>query len=110
MRVELAGASVVLVPLRSGGGTRLKILEAFGAGRAVVSTALGAEGIEAVNRRHLLISDSAVGLADEVAALLQDPERRRELAAGGRRLAEERYGWEAIGAALLEDVEGVVGR
>jgi glycosyltransferase involved in cell wall biosynthesis len=109
MRVELAGAAVVLVPLRSGGGTRLKILEAFGAGRAVVSTALGAEGIEAVNRRHLLISDSAVGLADEVAALLQDPERRSELAASGRRLAEERYGWEAIGAALLEDVEAVVG-
>ncbi|HVG99166.1 MAG TPA: glycosyltransferase [Miltoncostaeaceae bacterium] len=108
MRVELAGASVVLVPLRSGGGTRLKILEAFGAGRAVVSTALGAEGIEAVNRRHLLISDSAVGLADEVAALLEEPERRRELAGNGRRLAEERYGWDAIGASLLDDVESVV--
>ena len=49
-----------------------------------------------------------MGLADEVAALLEEPERRRELAGNGRRLAEERYGWDAIGASLLDDVEAVV--
>jgi polysaccharide biosynthesis protein PslH len=104
----LAEASVVLVPLLSGGGTRLKILEAFGAGRPVVSTTLGAEGIEAEPGRHLLIADTAEGLADAVVGLLRDPARRRALAHEARRLAEERYGWAAIGAAMAEDVEALV--
>jgi glycosyltransferase involved in cell wall biosynthesis len=106
----LADASVVLVPLLSGGGTRLKILEAFGAGRPVVSTTLGAEGIEAEPGRHLLIADTAEGLADAVAGLLRDPARRRALAHEARRLAEERYGWAAIGAGMAEDVEALVRR
>ncbi|HSJ73276.1 MAG TPA: glycosyltransferase family 4 protein, partial [Miltoncostaeaceae bacterium] len=109
MREALSGASVVIVPLRSGGGTRLKILEAFGAGRAVVSTALGAEGIEAEHGHHLLIADSAERVAGDVAALLDDPVRRAALAANARALAEERYGWEAIAAALADDLEAVVG-
>ena len=109
MREALAGASVVIVPLRSGGGTRLKILEAFGAGRAVVSTALGAEGIEAEHGQHLLIADSAEALATEVAALLDDPVRRTALGASARALAEESYGWDAIAAALADDLEAVVG-
>ena len=109
MREALAGASVVIVPLRSGGGTRLKILEAFGAGRAVVSTALGAEGIEAEHGQHLLIADSAEAVATEVAGLLDDPARRAALGANARALAEERYGWDAIAAALADDLEAVVG-
>jgi glycosyltransferase involved in cell wall biosynthesis len=104
----LAEASVVLVPLLSGGGTRLKILEAFGAGRPVVSTTVGAEGIEAEPGRHLLIADTAEGLADAVVSLLRDPARRRALADEARRLAEERYGWAAIGAGMAEDVEALV--
>jgi glycosyltransferase involved in cell wall biosynthesis len=108
MREVLDGASVVIVPLRSGGGTRLKILEAFGAGRAVVSTALGAEGIEAEHGKHLLIADSAQAIADEVAGLLADAPRRRAMAGAARRLAEERYAWTAIGAAMIEDLEAVV--
>jgi glycosyltransferase involved in cell wall biosynthesis len=104
----LAESSIVLVPLRSGGGTRLKILEAFGAGRAVVSTRLGAEGIEAEHGRHLLIADTAEGIADAVAGLLADPARRREMAAEARRLAEERYGWAAIGAGMADDLEALV--
>jgi glycosyltransferase involved in cell wall biosynthesis len=110
MREVLAGASVVIVPLRSGGGTRLKILEAFGAGRAVVSTALGAEGIEAEHGHQLLIADSAERIAADVAALLDDPARRSALAANGRALAEERYGWDAIAGALVDDLEEVVAR
>jgi len=110
MQEVLREASVVIVPLRSGGGTRLKILEAFGAGRPLVSTALGAEGIEAEHGRHLLIADSAERFAAEVAGLLDDPARRRELAANARRLAEERYGWTAIGSGMLEDLEAVTAR
>jgi polysaccharide biosynthesis protein PslH len=104
----LAKATVVLVPLLSGGGTRLKILEAFGAGRPVVSTTLGAEGIEAEPGRHLLIADTAEGLADAVVGLLRDPARRRALAHEARRLVEERYGWASIGAGMADDVEALV--
>jgi polysaccharide biosynthesis protein PslH len=108
MRAVERGAAVVIVPLRSGGGTRLKIIEAFGAGRAVVSTAIGAEGIQAEHGHHLLIADSAERIAGEVAGLLDDPERRRALAANARALAEERYGWDAIGAAMVQDIESVI--
>ena len=108
MRDMLATSSVVLVPLKSGGGTRLKILEAFGAGRAVVSTRVGAEGIEAEHGRHLLIADTPEDIADAVIGLLRDPARRRELAAEARRLAEERYGWAAIGAGMADDLEALV--
>ena len=108
MREMLAESSIVLVPLKGGGGTRLKILEAFGAGRAVVSTRLGAEGIEAEHGRHLLIADTPEEIADAVAGLLGDPARRRELAAAARRLAEDRYGWAAIGADMADDLEALV--
>ncbi len=104
----LAESSVVLVPLKGGGGTRLKILEAFGAGRTVVSTRLGAEGIQAEHGRHLLIADTPREIADAVAGLLANPARRRELAGEARRLAEERYGWAAIGAAMADDLEALV--
>lgn len=104
----LAESSVVLVPLKGGGGTRLKILEAFGAGRAVVSTRLGAEGIRAEDGRHLLIADTPGDIADAVAGLLADPARREELAREARRLAEEHYGWAAIGAAMADDLEALV--
>lgn len=104
----LAESAVVLVPLKGGGGTRLKILEAFGAGRAVVSTRLGAEGIRAEDGRHLLIADTPNDIADAVAGLLADPGRRDELAREARRLAEERYGWAAIGAAMADDLEALV--
>jgi polysaccharide biosynthesis protein PslH len=104
----LSESSIVLVPLKGGGGTRLKILEAFGAGRAVVSTRLGAEGIRAEHGRHLLIADTPEEIADAVAGLLADPARRQELAAAARRLAEERYGWAAIGAGMADDLEALV--
>jgi glycosyltransferase involved in cell wall biosynthesis len=110
MKDALAEASVVLVPLRSGGGTRLKVLEAFGAGRAVVSTTLGAEGIAAEHGRHLLIADSPTELVDATVGLLGDPGTRDRLAAEARRLVEDRYGWRAIGAALADDVERLLAR
>ena len=105
MTETLAEASVILVPLRSGGGTRLKVLEAFGAGRAVVLTTLGAEGIAAEHGRHLLLADSPAELADATVSLLGDRGARERLTAEARRLVEERYGWRAIGAALADDVE-----
>jgi glycosyltransferase involved in cell wall biosynthesis len=79
--VELAGADVVVVPLRFGSGTRVKALEAFAHRVPVVSTTLGAEGLDAEPGVHLLTADSATGLAAACAHLLRDPARRAELAA-----------------------------
>ena len=101
-RPYLRGALVVVVPLRAGSGTRLKVLEAFAMGRPVVSTTLGAEGIDAADGEHLRLADDPRGFADRVVELAGSPEERARLAAAGRRLAEERYGWDAIGDRLAD--------
>ena len=86
LRPHLAAAAAVVVPLRLGGGTRLKIVEAMAMGKAIVSTPLGAEGIEAVPGRDLLIEDQPEAFADAVNRLLGDP----ELAA---RIGQSARGW-----------------
>ena len=93
--------SVMVVPLNFGGGSRLKILEAFAAGTPVVSTAKGAEGLDAENERHLLIADTPEAFAAAVIRLHQDGQLYRELKRNARWLAEERYDW-PVQAALLE--------
>jgi polysaccharide biosynthesis protein PslH len=92
---HLARAAVVVVPLRIGGGTRLKIFEAMAAGRAVVSTSIGAEGLDVMSGRDLLLADEDAQFAGAVVELLRDNERRRAL---GRAAAESaaRYDWPAI--------------
>ena len=88
--------AVFIVPLLTGGGTRLKILEAFAMGKAVVSTSKGAEGIEAEHGRHLLIADEPEEFATAVHQLLNDPELRGRLGREARRLVETQYSWDAI--------------
>jgi glycosyltransferase involved in cell wall biosynthesis len=92
---ELARAKVSVVPLRSGSGTRVKILEAWAAGTPVVSTSMGAEGLGAAHGRELLIADEPAAFADAVSSLIASPELGRELARAGRALYEQRYTWEA---------------
>ena len=89
-------AAVVVVPLRIGGGTRLKIVEALAKGKAVVSTKLGAEGIDVVDGEHLLLADDPRDIADRVEQVLGDPELARRLGDAGRQLAEERYSWSVV--------------
>ncbi|WP_035957531.1 glycosyltransferase family 4 protein [Bryobacter aggregatus] len=96
-----AEASAAIVPLFSGGGTRLKVLEAFAAGVPVVSTALGVEGIEAQAGEHYLAAETA---GEWVEAVLQAVEGRPELGENARRLAEQRYDWEVVGRDLGEAV------
>ena len=96
VRPYVKEASVVVVPLRVGGGTRLKILEALALGKPLVSTTVGAEGIEAVPDRDLVIADRAEEFADEVVSLLSQPERREALGDAGRRLVQGKYNWEGI--------------
>jgi glycosyltransferase involved in cell wall biosynthesis len=93
VRPYVAEASVYVVPLRVGGGTRLKIFEALAMGKAVVSTRVGAEGLPIVSNRHFLQADSPADFARAVISLLKDPGRRRALGLAGRRVVEERYSW-----------------
>jgi sugar transferase (PEP-CTERM/EpsH1 system associated) len=101
VRPYIAGAAVYVVPLRIGGGSRLKILEALAMGRAVVSTSLGSEGYPLTAGRDLLIADEPGEFAQAVIELLHDPARRAELGRAGQRFAAERYDW-GIVVPLLE--------
>jgi polysaccharide biosynthesis protein PslH len=96
VRPWLWGAGVSIVPLRIGGGTRLKIFEAMAAQVPVVSTAIGAEGLPVENGRHLLIEDDPRSFANACVALLKDSARRRELASEAWMLVAGRFSWEAV--------------
>jgi len=101
VRPYLDGAEVCVVPLRAGSGSRLKILEALSMQKAVVSTSIGAEGLEVEQGKHLLIADKPADFAAAVVRLLKDPVYRTELSSEGRRLVERKYAWETL-AELLE--------
>jgi polysaccharide biosynthesis protein PslH len=100
LRPHLAAAAAVVVPLRLGGGTRLKIVEAMAMGKAIVSTTLGAEGIEAVPGRDILIEDQPVAFADAINRLLAEPSLAACIGQSARRLAVERYAWSGAAQAL----------
>jgi glycosyltransferase involved in cell wall biosynthesis len=99
----IATARVVVVPLLSGSGTRFKILEAWAAGRAVVSTKIGAEGLAARDGEELLTHDDPGGFADAVQGLLDDHGRARMLGEAGRGLYMDRYTW----AVAWKGLEGL---
>jgi glycosyltransferase involved in cell wall biosynthesis len=100
LRPHLAAAAAVVVPLRLGGGTRLKIVESMAMGKAIVSTTLGAEGIEAVPGRDLLIEDQPAGFADAVNRLLAEPHLAARIGQSARRLAVDRYAWSEAARTL----------
>ncbi len=100
---HLKEAAVFVVPLRVGGGTRLKIYEAMAAGKAVVSTTIGAEGLDVHDGRDIIIADDAEKFAASVIELLQDDGRRRELERAASELAA-RYDWKAIAAHFEESL------
>ncbi len=96
VRPHIEEAAVYVVPLRVGGGTRLKIFEALSMGKAVVSTRVGAEGLPVVADQHFLQADTPAAFAQAVVGLLKDGDRRRTLGRAGRRLVEERYSWSQV--------------
>jgi glycosyltransferase involved in cell wall biosynthesis len=96
----IAQAQVAVVPLLAGSGTRVKILEAWAARTPVVSTSLGAEGLECRDREHLLLADDPESFITAVSQLLALPDDRARIGAAGRRLYEERYTWQAAWEAL----------
>jgi glycosyltransferase involved in cell wall biosynthesis len=99
---EIARAKVAVVPLLSGSGTRFKILEAWAAKRAVVSTPIGAAGLGAAGRQHLLIAEDADAFANAVEQLLEDSAQRAALGQAGRQLYLERFTWAAAWEKLRE--------
>lgn len=99
-RPYLGKARALLVPLRVGGGSRLKILTAFAMGTCVLATTIGAEGIACTDGVDVKIEDEPEGFARALARLWGDEAERRRLGEGGRRLAERRYDWDLIGDKL----------
>jgi len=106
VRPYYAEALAAVVPLRIGSGTRLKIPEAMAAGVPVVSTRLGAEGLDVTPGSDILLGDSPVELADAVAAVAMNRELAGSLAEAGLRLARERYDWSRVARPLLEIFSG----
>jgi sugar transferase (PEP-CTERM/EpsH1 system associated) len=104
----LAAAAVAIAPLLVGGGTRLKIVEALAMGKAVVTTALGCEGLNVMSGEHLLVADDPGEFADAVIGLLRDDARRARLGAAGRALVEREYSWTRSGRVLVQAVEWCV--
>jgi sugar transferase (PEP-CTERM/EpsH1 system associated) len=102
VRPYLSDSSALVVPLRSGGGTRLKILEAMAMGRPVVSTRLGAEGLEITHGVNILLADTPEEFAKHIFALLADPQLGRRLGSAGRNLVETKYDW-SICLSNVED-------
>jgi glycosyltransferase involved in cell wall biosynthesis len=96
VRPHVARATICVVPLRVGGGTRLKIFEAMAMGKAVVSTTVGAEGLPVVPGHHLLLADGVEDFANAVTSLLRDPGRRQRLGRAGRRLVQDHHSWTQV--------------
>ena len=92
---------IAAAPLRAGGGTRLKILEAMAFGRPVVSTTIGAEGLPVINGEHLLLADTAEDFARASVRLLQDPALRNRLRRNARSFVERGYRWDDCAGAQL---------
>ncbi|MDQ1519237.1 MAG: polysaccharide biosynthesis protein PslH [Actinomycetota bacterium] len=110
IRPAIGAAWLSVVPLRRGGGTRLKILESLALGTPVVSTSKGVEGLGLVAGREVLVADTASDFARATVGLLRDPDARAELRAAGRSAVETRYGWGPIVASFVDLVEELIRR
>jgi len=102
----LRQCAVVVTPIRFGGGTRLKILEAMAHGRPVVSTSVGAEGLDLEAGRHLLIADDPTGFANACVVLVQDPAMQGALTSAAYELVVTRYDWREIERRIQAIVRG----
>jgi len=109
VRPLIGGAWASVVPLRAGGGTRLKVLESLALGTPVVATTKGVEGLAVVDGVHALIADDAAGFTEAVARLLRDPALRGKLAASGRSLVRDHYDWRRIAPRLETLLHRVTG-
>lgn len=100
---------ICIVPLWAGGGTRLKIVEAMALGRPVVSTAIGCEGLDVVDGKHIFIADDPIEFAEKVTRLLQDPLLRRQMVHHARELVAQKYDWTSLTNQLLMIYQEAIG-
>lgn len=108
VRPYLAQHAVCIVPLRIGGGTRLKIYEAMSMGKAVVSTSIGAEGLPVVKGVHILIEDDPASFAGSTLQLLNNASQREKIGQAARRLVEQNYSWPAVSKDFAQVLKKVV--
>jgi glycosyltransferase involved in cell wall biosynthesis len=108
LRPYIHSAGVYVVPLRSGSGTRLKVLEAMAFGKAIVTTRIGAEGIRLAPGEEALFADDAESFANAVLELIADPVRAQGLGAAARANAQANYDWNAIGKRVVACYEEVL--
>lgn len=110
IRPYYAQAAISIVPLLTGGGTRLKILEAMAAGVPVISSGVGAEGLDVTSGEDILIADSIPEWRAAITRLLTDPAAARTLASAARENIVRRYDWDAAGEALIQVYETLLAR
>ena len=97
----------MIVPLRYGGGTRLKILEAFSRMCPVISTSVGAYGLDVTHNKDILLEDAPQAFADQCIRLLQQPNYGKSLAEAGWELFQKKYTWDVIGKSIQNTVKEI---
>lgn len=108
IRPFLAQGAVCIVPLRIGGGTRLKIFEAMAMGKAVVSTSVGAEGLPVESGENVILADAPEDFAQAVISLLRSPAERRRIGRSARTLVERDYSWRSVAEGFARTLEDVI--
>jgi glycosyltransferase involved in cell wall biosynthesis len=96
VRPYLADAEVLIVPLRIGGGTRIKIYEGMATGIPIVSTAIGAEGLPVTDRENILLADSPEQYANAICELFENQNLRKKIGENGRTLVQRNFSWEFV--------------
>jgi glycosyltransferase involved in cell wall biosynthesis len=107
---EIRRAAVVVAPLRMGGGTRLKILEAMALAKPIVSTTIGAEGLDVAHEREMLLADTPETLARDIGRLFEDAALASRVGRAARETAEARYSWRAAARELEAFYQEALGR
>lgn len=108
VREYMAKAEMLVVPLRIGGGMRIKILEALAMKKAVVSTSIGCEGIDVKHGEDILVADSEAGFIKGISLLIENRNYREKLGTKGRNTVQKRYSWEAIAKSIESNYEDVI--
>jgi polysaccharide biosynthesis protein PslH len=108
IRPFVARGAICIVPLRIGGGTRLKIFEAMAMGKAVISTTVGAEGLPVQSGKNILLADTPNDFAESVLCLLRDSDLRRRLGTSARTLVQENYSWERVAKSFADSLQECV--
>ena len=105
IRPYIKRAKVFICPIMEGGGTRIKILDAFSQGIPVVSTEIGAEGLHIENGKHICLANSAAEFVEKVSELIENNELSRKISINARKLIEENYSYKYIGEKLAKAYE-----